>query len=155
MYTLRMNTQARAQGQPVRLHARGVGAGSGEGAGRGLGAALGRVRARKVSLHCLLWRKPQVSCWCVPHTWWSVRAVLLRRRCLQEAQDLCQPKAGTQPLSFKHKHAASTWTQFKLLMERNMTTHWRNPDYNFQRFVITIGLGLFLGILYLDRGSKT
>ncbi len=85
-----------------------------------------------------------------------MRALASRcRRALQEAQDLCQPKAGTQPIAFKHKRAVSTWTQWKLLFERNMTTHWRNPAYNVLRFAITIILGVFMGLLYLNRGGKT
>lgn len=69
--------------------------------------------------------------------------------------DLCQPKAGSTALHFKHKHAVSTWRQWKLLLQRNMTTHWRNPSYNFLRFAVTIVLGIFMGLLYLNRGSKT
>ncbi len=40
------------------------------------------------------------------------------------------------------------------LAVRGLVSYWRNPAYNLLRMVVTIGLGLALGTLYWDRGTK-
>lgn len=77
------------------------------------------------------------------------------RPTIEQTEQLLQAKAGSTSLHFAHTHASSPYRQFKLLARRNFTTYWRMPEYNFLRFGATIGLGLFLGILYLNRGNKT
>ncbi len=67
---------------------------------------------------------------------------------------LSVPPAGGQPLTFAHAHAQPVSKQFTLLLVRALTTHWRLPAYNLLRYLVTLGLGLSLGLIYWDRGMN-
>ena len=41
----------------------------------------------------------------------------------------------------------------RLLVQRNLTSYWRSPNYNLIRMLTTIGFGLIFGTLYYKLGS--
>lgn len=47
-----------------------------------------------------------------------------------------------------------TYLQFRLLLNRGLTTYWRLPAYNVLRLIVTLVLGIFFGTLYLNKGEK-
>ncbi|KUF77458.1 ABC transporter G family member 36 [Phytophthora nicotianae] len=57
-------------------------------------------------------------------------------------------------VTFDNKRAANSLVQLSSLIRRFFTMYWRTPSFNLTRLVISLGLGLFFGLL-LVRGDYT
>lgn len=54
------------------------------------------------------------------------------------------------PMVFDSKRAASSLTQFSVLMKRFILLYWRTPSFNITRFAVSLLLALLFGILYVS-----
>lgn len=62
----------------------------------------------------------------------------LKRSVDDELDVLQKPVAGSQPLTFTTRFAASMGTQRDALIKRAYKQYWRSPNYNFARIMIVI-----------------
>ncbi|KAL4442124.1 hypothetical protein ABPG77_011385 [Micractinium sp. CCAP 211/92] len=59
---------------------------------------------------------------------------------------------SSKPLSLSTAYATSTATQMRVITHKWFLLYWRNPNYNFVRFAMTICIALILGLVYLNQG---
>ncbi|POM74141.1 Pleiotropic drug resistance protein ABC Superfamily [Phytophthora palmivora] len=67
-----------------------------------------------------------------------------------DQEGVSRPLSSIPPLTFKHKRAATNWTQAFLLTKRWLDLYWRTPTFNLTRIIVAVVLALSLGITYLD-----
>ncbi|OQR80559.1 ATP-binding Cassette (ABC) Superfamily [Achlya hypogyna] len=61
-----------------------------------------------------------------------------------------QPHSSRPALSFTSKRAASSTTQFKMLLQRFFRMYWRTSSYNLTRIYCFSFFALLLGVMYTD-----
>mmetsp|Transcript_9242 Transcript_9242/g.27733 ORF Transcript_9242/g.27733 Transcript_9242/m.27733 type:complete len:1604 (+) Transcript_9242:484-5295(+) len=69
--------------------------------------------------------------------------------------ELSVPREGSEPLSFATVYSQGRWSQFTTLLHRNFRTYWRSPPYNGVRFFSSTIIGLLLGSVFWQIGTKT
>ncbi|KAL4427934.1 hypothetical protein ABPG75_002023 [Micractinium tetrahymenae] len=62
-------------------------------------------------------------------------------------------RKGSEPLSLSTAYATSMATQLRVVTQKWFKLYWRNPNYNFVRFIMTICIALILGLVYLNQGK--
>ncbi|CAK0753548.1 hypothetical protein CVIRNUC_002229 [Coccomyxa viridis] len=67
---------------------------------------------------------------------------------------LSVPREGSRDLYFKHAYPQSQLRQLGLLLQKDLITYWRSPNYNAVRFVFTVILALIIGAIYWGLGSR-
>ena len=67
---------------------------------------------------------------------------------------LSAPREGSRDLYFKHAYPQSQLRQLALLLEKDLITYWRSPNYNAVRFVFTVILALIIGAIYWGLGAR-
>lgn len=67
---------------------------------------------------------------------------------------LSVPPEGSKDLFFKSAYPQSQLKQTRLLLQKDLITYWRSPNYNSVRFVFTVILALIVGAIYWDLGSR-
>lgn len=65
-------------------------------------------------------------------------------------EGVARPSSSKQPLQFTRKRAASSSTQAKFILKRFLDLYWRTPSYNLTRFIVSIILGVFFGVTFID-----
>ena len=67
---------------------------------------------------------------------------------------LSAPREGSRDLYFKHSYPQSQLRQLGLLLQKDLITYWRSPNYNAVRFVFTVILALIIGAIYWGLGAR-
>ena len=67
---------------------------------------------------------------------------------------LSAPREGSRDLYFKHAYPQSQLRQLGLLLQKDLITYWRSPNYNAVRFVFTVILALIIGAIYWGLGAR-
>lgn len=67
---------------------------------------------------------------------------------------LSVPEEGRTQLQFASHYPQSYLAQYRLLMERNFSSYYRNSSYNCTRFIFGLILGLLFGSALWDIGQK-
>ena len=67
---------------------------------------------------------------------------------------LSAPRDGSRDLYFKHAYPQSQLRQLGLLLQKDLITYWRSPNYNAVRFVFTVILALIIGAIYWGLGAR-
>ena len=69
-------------------------------------------------------------------------------------QRLGRPEDGKRPLSFESRYPQSFAAQYKLLLQRNFISYYRNSSYNCTRFSFGLILGFLFGSALWNIGQK-
>nr|GME18056.1 pleiotropic drug resistance protein 2-like [Ipomoea batatas] len=69
-------------------------------------------------------------------------------------KDLSTPPPGSKDLHFPTKYSQTFVEQCKACFWKQHWSYWRNPQYNVIRLFITIITGIFIGIIFWDKGDK-
>ena len=77
------------------------------------------------------------------------------------ALEIENDKASIQPSSYqsitraveKAERGKNVWKEIILLANRHLLTQWRNPSYSFMRLSASIGVSLYMGILFISDKS--
>lgn len=67
---------------------------------------------------------------------------------------LSVPAEGSEDLSFSTKFSQTFAVQIMACLWKQHLSYWRNPDYNAVRLFLTAVIGLLLGTVYWNLGSK-
>lgn len=69
-------------------------------------------------------------------------------------KELSIPPSSAKDLQFPTQYAQSNWSQFRLILWKQIWTYWRNPDYNLSRFFFTLAAALIIGSIFWKVGTK-
>ncbi len=90
--------------------------------------------------------------------WVRMKAHLSAPSACRENEELIAklsvPREGSRDLYFKHAYPQSQLRQLGLLLQKDLITYWRSPNYNAVRFVFTVILALIIGAIYWGLGSR-
>ncbi|KAJ4833720.1 ABC transporter G member 53 [Turnera subulata] len=78
----------------------------------------------------------------------------LYRRNKQLIKELSTPAPGSKDLHFVTQYSQSSLTQCLACLWKQHWSHWRNPPYTGVKFLMTTIVGILLGTMYWDLGSK-
>lgn len=73
----------------------------------------------------------------------------------EEIIDTLREYSSSAPLSFEHNFSSSWVQQFRWCSWRFLILYWRNPMYNYTRYIITLIIGVVFGSLYWQTGTDT
>ena len=73
---------------------------------------------------------------------------------MEKIARLSTPEEGKSPLCFETRYPQSYAAQYKLLLQRNFTSYYRNSSYNCTRFIFGLILGLLFGSALWTIGQK-
>ncbi|CAI8614418.1 unnamed protein product [Vicia faba] len=78
----------------------------------------------------------------------------LYRRNKALIEELSTPSPGSKDLDFSSKYSRSFFVQCMACLWKQHWSYWRNPYYNFMRFIFTIAVALLLGGVYWKVAAK-
>ncbi|CAK8543698.1 unnamed protein product [Lathyrus sativus] len=78
----------------------------------------------------------------------------LYRRNKALIEELSTPSPGSKDLDFPSKYSRSFFVQCMACLWKQHWSYWRNPYYNFMRFIFTIAVALMLGGVYWKVATK-
>ncbi|KAF1881262.1 hypothetical protein Lal_00023298 [Lupinus albus] len=69
-------------------------------------------------------------------------------------KELSTPAPDSKDLFFASAYAQSSFVQWKACFWKLYWSYWRNPQYNFTRYCLTVIMGLIFGAVFWNKGTK-
>lgn len=74
-----------------------------------------------------------------------------RKRCLARIAAIQRNSTNQNKLTYSSKYATSTRTQSRAVFKRLMTIYWRSPSYNLLRVLVSVVVGLIMGLIFVTQ----
>ncbi|XP_057534339.1 ABC transporter G family member 39-like isoform X3 [Amaranthus tricolor] len=78
----------------------------------------------------------------------------LYRKNQEIIKELSIPSLDSEDLCFSTKYSQPFIIQFKACFWKQYKSYWKNRSYSLVRFFLTIALGVLLGLIFWNKGSK-
>ena len=69
-------------------------------------------------------------------------------------KELSTPSHNSEDLHFPTKYSQPFITQFRACFWKQYRSYWQNSSYNAVRFFMTTLMGVLLGLMFWNKGTK-